>query len=280
MNLKIDEYAHLNSLIHRWNPRLKLIGLVTLIFAFASTESLKLVLPMVVITGGFFWLSNLPLKFLRHRLYYPGYLLLGIVALLPWLSGETVLWQWGFLSLRLEGLVAVGLIASRFLCILTLALVLLGTMPFLTTVKAMRSLGLPSLLADMTLLSYRYLYEVTDNLTTMRRAMRLRGFGQGHRHRHSSQGHDSRRRLAFVPDSQDLNRLASLTGSLFIRSYEQAEHIYKAMRLRGYGRSPAPQFSAAHLCPPAPPLSAKHDRVLLVATLAIALLFILARWLL
>ncbi|MGB3493628.1 MAG: cobalt ECF transporter T component CbiQ [Elainellaceae cyanobacterium] len=272
MNLKIDEYAHLDSLIHRWNPRLKLVGMAALIFAFASAETLKLVLPMVLITAGLFWLSNLPLTFLRHRLHYPGYLLLGIVALLPWLSGETVLWHWGFLSLRLEGLVTVGLIASRFLCILTLALVLLGTMPFLTTVKAMRSLGLPSLLADMTLLSYRYLYEVTDNLTTMRRAMRLRGFGQGQRHDSSA------RRFAFMPDSRDLDRLASLAGSLFIRSYEQAEHIYKAMRLRGYGRSPATQFNSLHLCPPAPPLSLNHDRVLFVMALAIALLFVLAGW--
>lgn len=277
MNLKIDDYAYLESLIHRWDPRFKLVGLMVLIFSFASIETLELVLPMLGATAVLFGLSHLPLSFLRRRLRYPGFFLLGMVLLLPWLSGETVLWQWGWLSLRLEGLKAMGLIASRFLCILTVALVLLGTMPFLTTIKAMRALGLPALLADMTLLSYRYLYEVTDNLTTMRRAMRLRGFGQGDRHG------TSQRKLAFVPNLRDLNLFASLTGSLFIRSYEKSEHVYNAMRLRGYGQS-VPQESAhpsglGPVMPPAPPLSPWQNGGLLVGVVAIALLLFLARWL-
>lgn len=229
MNFRLDDYADLDSIIHRWNPRLKLVGLFGLIFAFASVETLALIPVMGVSTLALYGASGLPFAYLRRRLRYPGMFLLGIILLLPWLSGETVLWQWGWLTLRLEGCLTVALIASRFLCILTVGLVLLGTMPFLTTLKAMRSLGLPALLADMTLLTYRYLYEVAENLTTMRRAMGLRGFGSNQRNHHS-------KRLAFVPDGRDLNLLASLTGSLFIRSYEQSERIYKAMRLRGYGQ--------------------------------------------
>lgn len=40
----------------------------------------------------------------------------------------------------------------------------------------MRALGLPAVLADMTLLSYRYIYEIGDDLETMETAMGLRGF--------------------------------------------------------------------------------------------------------
>jgi cobalt/nickel transport system permease protein len=91
----------------------------------------------------------------------------------------------------------------------------------------MRSLGLPAILADMLLLSYRYLFEIAGNLAQMQRSMRLRGFqSRGHRW--------------LVPNWQDLNRLASLAGTLFIRSYEQAERIYQAMRLRGYGTQTRP----------------------------------------
>jgi cobalt/nickel transport system permease protein len=32
-----------------------------------------------------------------------------------------------------------------------------------------------------------------------------------------------------------VQQLATLTGSLLIRSYERSERVYKAMRLRGYG---------------------------------------------
>lgn len=275
MNLQIDEYAQLDSVIHRWNPQLKLIGLVALIFAFASVEALVLVPFMLGTTAVLYGLSRLPLSFLNHRLRYPGFFLLGIVLLLPWLSGTTILWQWGWLTLRLEGVLAVVLIASRFLSILTVGLVLLGTMPFLTTIKAMRSLGLPHLLADMTLLTYRYLYEVANNLATMRRAMRLRGFGQGKRYR--TQG----RRFTFVPDARDLNLLASLTGSLFIRSYEQSEQIYKSMRLRGYGQSAIHARSGDGVrqrttaIASAYPLPASIDRLLLTAILIIAVTFLM-----
>jgi cobalt/nickel transport system permease protein len=225
--LELDAYAHLESPIHAWEPRCKLIGLAALIFAFAFVEDWRSLPAMLAITGILYATSHLPLPFLLNRLRYPGFFLLGIILLLPFLSGETVIWQWGALTVRQEGCIAVLLIVCRFFCILTLGLILLNTSPFLTTIKAMRSLGLPALIADMTLLTYRYLYEIADNLTTMQTAMRLRGFGQ-------------RRRsgIPFLPSLRNLKLLASLAGTLLIRSYERSERLYKAMRLRGYGNSP------------------------------------------
>ncbi|MEL6936120.1 MAG: energy-coupling factor transporter transmembrane component T, partial [Cyanobacteria bacterium J06607_17] len=35
-------------------------------------------------------------------------------------------------------------------------------------------------------------------------------------------------------------QLAAVTGTLLVRSYEQSERVYKAMRLRGYGNSRRP----------------------------------------
>jgi cobalt/nickel transport system permease protein len=86
----------------------------------------------------------------------------------------------------------------------------------------MRRLGLPVILADMTLLAYRYLYEIADTLATMQQAMRLRGFGQ------------ARQRWLRI-NGQAMQQRAMLAGNLLIRSYEQSERVYKAMRLRGYG---------------------------------------------
>lgn len=223
MKFNLDEYAYLNSPIHCWEPRCKLIGLMALVFAFARVETLKLVPFMLGITVLLYALSQLPFSFWLRRIRYPGLFLLGVVALLPFLSGSTIIWQWGILTLRQEGLLAVILVSSRFLSIITVGLILFSTTPFLTTVKAMRSLGLPPILADMLLLSYRYLFEIAGSLTQMQRSMRLRGF-RSQRSTHGS-----------PPVWQDLNRLASLAGTLFVRSYEQAERIYKAMRLRGYG---------------------------------------------
>jgi cobalt/nickel transport system permease protein len=203
---------------------------MAIMFAFAFVETLQLIPFMLAVTGLLYALSRLPLTFWSTRIRYPGLFLLGVVALLPFMSGQTVIWSWGLLTLRQEGVMAVILIASRFLSIITVSLILFGTTPFLTIVKTMRSLGLPPILADMLLLSYRYLFEIAESLTQMRRSMRLRGF------------QSQRKQRWLVPHWQDLNRFASLTGTLLVRSYEQAERIYKAMRLRGYGyQSPQQQ---------------------------------------
>ncbi|WP_035987754.1 cobalt ECF transporter T component CbiQ [Leptolyngbya sp. KIOST-1] len=229
-SVSFDTYVHRESVIHRWAPRLKLLSLLGLMFAFATVQNLALVPWILALAAVLYGLSSLPLSFLRRRLSYPGLFIVAVVVLLPLTVGDTVLGQWGWLTLREEGLRAALLIVGRFLSILTLGFVLLGTTPFLTLLGAMRSLGLPTILTDMALLSYRYLFEIAAMLTTMQQAMGLRGFGH-------------RRQGWLRVNRQTLEHLALLTGNLLIRSYEQSERVYKAMRLRGYGQGSAPRQS-------------------------------------
>ena len=217
MRLIIDRYAYLNSSIHRWQQKYKLVGLISLIFAFSFVQKIILLPIIVAITAIIFYLSNLPLSFLLSRLRYPGWFILAVVILLPFVAGDTVIFKWGWLSLKQEGCWASILISVRFFCILTISLVLFGTAPFLRSIKAMRSLGLPQVIVDMTLLAYRYLEELGNMLKTMQRAIRLRGF----KYQQFS--------------CRNLRILAQLTGSLLVRSYERSTRVYQAMILRGYG---------------------------------------------
>ena len=217
MKLAIDRYAYLTSPIHRWQQRYKLIGLLGLIFAFSFVESIALLPVIIIISTVFFVLSNLPLRYLISRLRYPGWFILAVVFLLPFTVGNTTIWQWNGFSINQEGCLTALLIVVRFFCILTLSLVLFGTAPFLDSIKALRSLGLPKAIVDMTLLSYRYLEELGETLSTMQKAIKLRGFNN----------HKLNRRYLHV--------IASLVGSLFVRSYERSNRIYHAMILRGYG---------------------------------------------
>lgn len=216
MRLTLDTYASLRSPIHRWWPRAKLVGLGLLMTGFASVQRVQLVPVCLLITTVLYGLSGLPGSFLRSRLRYPGLFLLGMVIALPFLSGTTLLWQWGPLALRQEGLLAMGLIAGRFLSIVTVGMVLLGTTSLLTLVDSLVSLGLPPLLAEMGLLAYRYLFDIAEQLDHLKQSMRLRGFQP-------------------KANRQSWYQLAAITGTLLIRSYERSEHVYKAMRLRGYG---------------------------------------------
>jgi cobalt/nickel transport system permease protein len=217
MKLQLDEYAYLNTPLHRWDPRYKLIAFTALIFAFSFVCDLRLLPVMVAVSGTLYIVSRLPLSFLLARLRLPGYFLLMMAVLLPFLSGQTALFYIGPLAVKQEGCLDLLLIWVKFLCILTMGIILFGTTPFLTNVKAMQALGLPFILADMILFSYRYLYDISDKLKTMQTAMKLRGF-----RRHNL---------------KSLGTLASLAGTILVRSYEQSDRVYKAMILRGYGQA-------------------------------------------
>lgn len=217
MKLVLDRYAYLDSPLHRWHQGYKLVGLLSIIFAFAFIQNVLLLPIIIVITYILFALSKIPLSFLIKRLRYPSWFILAVIVLLPFVSGETTIFQLGYLTVKEEGCWQALLISVRFFCILTVSLVLFGTAPFLNSIKAMRSMGLPKVIVDMTLLSYRYLEELGETLTTMQRAMKLRGF--------QPKGFNRR----------NLQIFAQLTGSILVRSYERSLRIYQAMILRGYG---------------------------------------------
>lgn len=218
-SIAIDTYSHLDSLIHSWDPRAKLIGLFAIVLSFACVQQLVLLPMLLLLSGVIYWVSNLPYHFWRDRLRWPGRLLFAIALFLPFAGGEVEWLRLGPIAIYQEGVLALLQIAARILSILTIGLVLFGTTPFSTLITAARSLGLPAILADMMLLTYRYLYDLGITLDRMQTALRLRGL-----------------QIARLRRSQ-LPILASLVGSLLVRSYDQSERVYCAMRLRGYGQS-------------------------------------------
>ena len=113
----LDKYTDLNSLIHSWHPKYKIMGIGMLIFSFAFIQDIWLIPAMLGITIILYYMSKLPINFLFSRLRYPGLFLLGIVCLLPFMRGEYILWQWGFFKLRQEGCLLVLIIICRFFSI-------------------------------------------------------------------------------------------------------------------------------------------------------------------
>lgn len=229
--------------ILQWEARCRLVGLLSLMVACAAVRSLPVLPVLVAVTVGYYLAARLPLRLLAVRLRYPGIFLLGVVLVVPWVVGETPLLQVGPLVLYREGLYQTVLIVGRFGCILALSLVLFASVPVIETVRTLRALGVPALLADIALLFSRYLADTAAFLATMQRAARLRGL--------------QTRRLNW----RLLQTLAALTGSMLVQSVERSERVYLAMRLRGYGQAPHPQTS--------PPIRVA-DWLLLVGTLALA----------
>ena len=215
--IEIDAFAGLDSPIHRWDGRFKIVGLLALIISFASLQSITSLPFIILITAAIYALSQMPWHTLRHRLTIPGIVVTALVIFLPFISGETAVFTAGPITIWQEGLLLALLIAGRLFCIVTLAFVMFGTDTFVRTISALRALKFPDIMADMVLLTYRYLFEISSFFAQMQTAARLRGF-QGN-----------------TFSVGNIGTLAALIGHLFIRSYEKSERVYKAMVLRGYG---------------------------------------------
>lgn len=129
-------------------------------------------------------------------------------------SGETVIWQWGWLRITAEGLIVLGSVALKaFLSLLILNILILTTsIPAL--LHALVALRMPPLLVAILASMYRYISVLIDEFNSMQRAARSRNL----------MGNSRRQRTI----------IGNMIGSLFIRTYERGERVHQAMLARGY----------------------------------------------
>ncbi len=210
------------------DARLRMVALLFAAFCFSSLQTPAALATMVAVSVLIALCLGPPPRELARRLRLPGIVIAALVLILPFASGQTVLASIGPLKVRAEGLAAAATVAARFLCILSLVVVLLGSVPPPRLLSALRSLGVPAMLADMAMLMLRHVDDLRADLARMRVAMRLRGAPAGY-----------------------WNGQFRATGwalaSLLLRSHARSDRIYQAMILRGHG---APGAASASV--PAP----------------------------
>jgi cobalt/nickel transport system permease protein len=194
----------------RASPRVRILSGLALAFAVAATESPKLLPVLLLIAILALWHARAPWQ----RIRAPLGLALAFMLGLGLASGETVLLHLGPLVLYSDGLLHGAMIAARMLAIIALVFALLGRLSPQALAAGLRGLRLPALMADMTMLTLRYLDEARAELSRAELARRLRAGPGGWR---------------AMPD-----RAMILAASL-IRAQDRAERIWAAMRLRGHG---------------------------------------------
>jgi cobalt/nickel transport system permease protein len=222
---EIDRYAHLDSPLHRWDPRWKLASLALLMASLAAAPapsgrapSLDRELPhallSLAVSLALLQLSRIPLGFALRRLL-PAGLFLGTFLLVYPLTipGEGL--RAGPVAISWAGLLSATVITIRALALILLAFPLLGTSRFDDTMKALAALRVPGPFVQLTVFAYRYIYVYSDELRRMRTAMRARGFQS---------------RLSLPT----LRAAGNGVGMLLVRSVERTQRIQAAMVARGY----------------------------------------------
>ena len=211
----IDHSCRLDSHVHRFDVRAKIVLAVFFIVLSVTTPP-KHLLTFLTYAGVLLWaiaLSRVPLGPIAARsatvLPFSVFLAVG----LPFIKGGETIQICG-LALSLSGLwLFIGATIKSLLSVVALIL-LVSTTPFNRILNGLRQLGMPTFFIDLLTLTYRYLFLLVEEGTRLRRAAVARGYAP-----------------RWLPQTIIIGRLV---GNLFLRSYERAERVYGAMRLRGY----------------------------------------------
>lgn len=216
----IDQYADIDSLIHRLDPRTKLVTTFAFLLAVNLTPierwpAFVLYFVLIAVVIG---LSKLPILFvLKRSLVIIPFVFFIAIFNLFFKQGEPMagfdLFGW-HLSISREGLdIFLSVMAKAYLSIL--ALILLSSSTALPRLlKGLEQLGLPRVMVMILSFMYRYLFVLADEVLRMKQARDSRNFGG--------------RRIG------QIKTVGNMLGTLFIRSYERAERVYAAMLARGF----------------------------------------------
>ncbi len=214
MHLDIDKYAHIHSPVHRWDPRIKIASLGLFIVTIAILNKLPLIVIAFSISSLLVIVSRLPFSFVTRRLLPVTIFLSPFFIIIPLtMPGDTATTLG--VSFNYGGLLIAAKVYLKALSMVMLSIVMIGTAPFVDSLKAMERLGVPSFIVQMFLFTYRYIFIFLLEMKRMNRAMKSRNFIK-------------------KTDIHTVRTMGNFVGMLLVRSFEKADRVYESMLSRGY----------------------------------------------
>lgn len=215
MALDIDRFAHTESPLQRWDPRVKIFSMVVLIIAIALLKTIPMALAALMLALVILGLSALPRHFLLHGLSFVLVFLIPFFLIMPFTyPGEAAFSLLG-LPFAWEGLRLASLIFLKALAIVMITFAIFGSSRFDISMLALQHLKCPKVVVQMLLFTYRYTFVFLDEMRRMHTSMRARGF-------------------VARTDMKTLRIFGHFIGTLLVRSFERTERVYKAMLSKGY----------------------------------------------
>ena len=221
-----DRYLTGASLIHRLDPRVKV--LLTVLFIFSNVMlpdgawlAFLLAWGLVLLANG---LADLSWDYALKRSFIALPFALAAITSIFTIPGQPVFtlplgsWQPAATD---AGLIRFGSIVVRSWLSVQMAILLTATTQFPDLMHALRHLRVPALLVAVVSFMYRYLFVLADEVMRLLRARDARS--------------------ARLPDVWGGGTVmwrarvaGNMVGQLFLRSYERSDRVYNAMLARGY----------------------------------------------
>ncbi|RLG68965.1 MAG: cobalt ECF transporter T component CbiQ [Methanobacteriota archaeon] len=214
MHQEVDRYAN-RSPLSGFDPRIKIVSFMVLVLSVVTITNLESTALVLVVASGLLFVSGLPLRFAAHFLKWPLMFISLFLFIMPFSVEGTPAFRVGGVVATFEGFKHGFLISSRALAAVILVFLVVATTRFDTLLKALEKLKLPNVLIQVLMFSYRYSFLFSQEFERMRLAAKTRGFKP-------------------VTNMRTLHVLGSMVGMLLVRSHERAEHVFWAMRAKGY----------------------------------------------
>ncbi|WP_048202554.1 cobalt ECF transporter T component CbiQ [Methanocaldococcus bathoardescens] len=218
MQNTIDSIAFNNNL-RNINPKLKVIFAILSLFICVASKSVivPLIITIIMIYLTLFK-AKVPKK-IYLTLFFPvfGFGLFTLIFMAFW-YGTTEMYSFKIFGFTIgfykEGLDMGLLVFSRMLGGVASTLFLALTTPMTEIFYILRSLGLPSVVVDIAMMMYRYIFVLLDELIRMQNAQETR--------------------LGYKDLKTTYKSLGMLASNLFIRTWEKGEQLFITMSSRGY----------------------------------------------
>jgi len=217
----LDHFASRSTPAHRLDPAAKAVALLAVVLAtvLVTRDSFLPLVPVAAGLAAYHALSRTPIRYTFRRLAVVSPLAVALVVLFPFLEPGEVLVRWpaagGEVVVTREGLVRAGHLLSKFVLCTWAALLVLATTRFQDLLQGLARLRVPRVFVTQLAILYRYLWVLMDEGMHMRMARAARDGGLG-------------------PWRLRWHSRAGVVGVLFLRSWDRAERIWRAMAARGF----------------------------------------------
>ncbi|AMJ40177.1 energy-coupling factor transporter transmembrane component T family protein [Anaerotignum propionicum] len=225
-DITIGQFYPVDSPIHRLDARVKLTLTFLYIITLFMINSFAGYLFVILVLATVIQVSKVPIKFMLKGIK-------GIIIIILFTAfinlfmtkGEHVLWQWGFLSLTMEGIVLAAKMCIRLVLLIVGSSVLtLTTTPIQLTdgiefmLRPFKKIGVPAHeIAMMMTIALRFIPTLLDETDKIMKAQQARGadFDSGNL-------------------MQKAKSLIPILVPLFISAFRRAEELAMAMEARCY----------------------------------------------
>ncbi len=210
-----EHFAQGDSLLHRRDPRVKIIAAFLFTLVVAISTHFQVAVSALVLAIILFFLGRLPIADVARRLLIVNSFTLFLWLTLPLTYGGENVTSWGPLNFSHDGIQLALLITIKTNAIIIGLIALLSTSTVASIGHCLEKLGISERLCFLLLFSYRFIFVIYQEYLRLLRSAKMRNFSPGtNLHTYRTYGY--------------------LFGMTLVKSWNRSQRVHQAMILRGF----------------------------------------------